>query len=347
MDASADPLEAGSAFTTGAVARRFGVAPTTLRSWESRYGIGPATRDSGRHRRWTAADLAVLEHMQRLTNSGVPPAEAARSALTTARKSPAPAAQPAVRTAAPPPFADPADALHRRRGLSRAATRLDAPAVQDLVTAAIDDYGLAGAWNDVLMPTLHAVGRKRETEGEPYVEVEHLLSWHVSSSLRRAVLDAPVRRPATDIALLACVPGEEHTLALEALTAVLAGRGLAVRMFGAAVPPQALEEADMTAIGGRLLADTGPGLDVMVIDVAVMDGDWRQEVRTAVIERLLAALADACGLAKPSRAWWVNFRVIDEGSWGSSGGVLSVLSLLESGVFTEEKAKAVRTALGA
>lgn len=107
-------------------------------------------------------------------------------------------------------------------------------------------------------------------------------------------------------------------------------------------------EPDMMAIGGRLLADAeGMAGDVMVIDIAVMDGDWRQEVRTAVIERVLAALADACGLSKPSPAWWVNFRVIDEGSWGSSGGVLSVLSLLDSGVFTEGKAKAIRAALGA
>ncbi|MCX4986037.1 hypothetical protein [Streptomyces sp. NBC_00572] len=106
-------------------------------------------------------------------------------------------------------------------------------------------------------------------------------------------------------------------------------------------------EPDMMAIGGRLLADIGPDADVMVIDVAVMDGDWSREVRTAVVERVLAAMADACGLPQPSPTWWVNFRVIDEGSWGSSGGVLSVLSLLDSGVFTEEKVKAIRAALGA
>ncbi|MFD8227782.1 4-oxalocrotonate tautomerase family protein [Streptomyces massasporeus] len=106
-------------------------------------------------------------------------------------------------------------------------------------------------------------------------------------------------------------------------------------------------EPDMMAIGGRLLADAGPDADAMVIDVTVMDGDWRQEVRTEVIERVLAALADACGLPEPSPAWWVTFRVIEEGSWGSRGTVLSVLSLLDTGVFTEEKADAVRTALGA
>ncbi|QYX82145.1 tautomerase family protein [Streptomyces akebiae] len=105
--------------------------------------------------------------------------------------------------------------------------------------------------------------------------------------------------------------------------------------------------ADMMAIGGRLLADAEPTADVMVIDVTVMDGDWRPEVRAEVIERILAAMAEACGVAQPSPTWWVTFRVVDEGSWGSSGGVLSVLSLLDSGVFTEEKSEAIRTALGA
>ncbi|MFE9030752.1 4-oxalocrotonate tautomerase family protein [Streptomyces iakyrus] len=106
-------------------------------------------------------------------------------------------------------------------------------------------------------------------------------------------------------------------------------------------------ERDMMAIGGRLLADSGPDLDVMVTDIAVMDAAWQPEVRAEVIERVLAALAAACGLDKPAPGWWVNFRVIDEGSWGSSGGVLSILPLLRSGVFTEERAKAVRAALGA
>ncbi|MFD0431774.1 cobalamin-dependent protein [Streptomyces zhihengii] len=43
--------------------------------------------------------------------------------------------------------------------------------------------------------------------------------------------------------LLACVPGENHTLPLEALSAALAQRRIAVRMFGAALPVEALVEA--------------------------------------------------------------------------------------------------------
>lgn len=104
---------------------------------------------------------------------------------------------------------------------------------------------------------------------------------------------------------------------------------------------------DMAAIGGRLLADGEPSADAMVIDVMVMDGDWRREVRAEVIERVQAAMSAACGVPEPSPTWWVTFRVVDEGSWGSGHGVLSVLSLLDNGVFTEEKATAIREAVGA
>ncbi|MGW0860385.1 MerR family transcriptional regulator, partial [Streptomyces sp. NPDC002690] len=70
--------------TTGAVARLLGVAPTTLRSWERRYGIGPAEREGGRHRRWTSVDVELLMRMCDFTSAGLPPAEAARAALATA-----------------------------------------------------------------------------------------------------------------------------------------------------------------------------------------------------------------------------------------------------------------------
>ena len=45
---------------------------------------------------------------------------------------------------------------------------------------------------------------------------------------------------------------------------------------------------------------------------------------------------------KPLPTWWVTFEVIDEGSWGSSGSVLSILDLLNSGVFTKERVDAIR-----
>ncbi|MFF0549038.1 MerR family transcriptional regulator [Streptomyces sp. NPDC004311] len=228
--------------TTGDVARRLGVAPTTLRSWDRRYGLGPAARQDGRHRRWTAEDLSVLREMCRLTASGVPPAEAARAALAGTATPPPPVRPVRAPRPGPPQGPPPADVRQECRGLGRAAVRLDAGALEAALGAAIGRHGLVAAWEEVMAPALHAVGRKWEKSGERYVEVEHLLSWHVSTALRR-VAPAPGTRPGTPPVLLACVPGEQHTLALEALAAALAELGLPAMMLGAAVPAEALEQA--------------------------------------------------------------------------------------------------------
>lgn len=69
-------------FSVGAVARRLGVAPSTLRTWNRRYGIGARELSPGKHRRYTAEDITRLEHMQKLILRGAAPADAARAALT-------------------------------------------------------------------------------------------------------------------------------------------------------------------------------------------------------------------------------------------------------------------------
>ncbi|MGI5451994.1 MerR family transcriptional regulator [Streptomyces sp. CA-249302] len=226
----------GAVLTTGALARRLGVSPTTLRSWDRRYGLGPAVRPDGRHRRWTTGDVAVLERMCRLTSTGVPPAEAARAALAGTE---APVGRLGSRAAGALPLGD---VRQECRGLARAAVRLDAPAVEEQLTDAVERYGVTVAWQEVMVPTLHAVGRKWASSGDRYVEVEHLLSWHVSTALRRRTLP-PGSADASGPVLLACVPGEQHTLALEALNAELGRLRLPARMFGAAVPAEALTAA--------------------------------------------------------------------------------------------------------
>ncbi|MGX1372217.1 DNA-binding transcriptional MerR regulator [Streptomyces canus] len=242
--------DTATSLTTGALARRLGVSPTTLRSWDRRYGIGPAVRTDGRHRRWTSRDIAVLEAMCRFTSAGVPPAEAARAAKEAAApgagaaqpRTPEPASRPRSRAAGALPLGD---VRQECRGLARAAVRLDAPAVEEQLTAAIETHGVAVAWHEVMVPTLHAVGRKWASSGDRYVEVEHLLSWHMSTALRRCTRP-PARRGdalGPGPVVLACVPGEQHTLALEALNAGLAERSLPTRMFGSAVPVEALTAA--------------------------------------------------------------------------------------------------------
>ncbi|WP_078628248.1 MerR family transcriptional regulator [Streptomyces sp. NRRL F-2664] len=287
--------ESAHGLTTGAVARRLGVAPTTLRSWDRRYGIGPAAREDGRHRRWSPEDVAVLHEMCRLTSSGVPPAEAARAALAGPPAMPtgpaAPVIPPADREPLPGPARRPGSgnglplgAVRQEcRGLGRAAVRLDAWAVDDMLASVIAQDGLVTAWEEVMAPALHAVGRKWETSGDRYIEVEHLLSWHVSSALRRAAGPPASRaRAGSPPVLLACVPGEWHTLALEALAAGLAELGLPTLMFGPAVPPEALDQA---------VRRTGPAAVVL----------WSQARSTANLP-LARHIADTAWGVKGARA---------------------------------------------
>ncbi|WP_326593229.1 MerR family transcriptional regulator [Streptomyces sp. NBC_01294] len=232
--------------STGAVAQRLAVAAGTLRSWERRYAIGPAVRVAGKHRRRLPEDIARLEEMCRLTGQGVPPAEAARAAR--------------VKAAGAFRFEDDAPATGGRapggpatlplgpvraecRGLARAAVRLDGDAVEALLDRAIEDHGCVVAWEEIIAPTLHAAGRKWASAGNRYIEVEHLMSWLVSSTLRRRHEPRPPTREGVRPIVLACAPDELHSLPLEALWAALTERGLPVKMFGPAFPAEALIEA--------------------------------------------------------------------------------------------------------
>ncbi|MFE2422680.1 MerR family transcriptional regulator [Streptomyces hokutonensis] len=255
------PPEAG--VSTGSLARQVGVSPTTLRSWDRRYGLGPATRAEGRHRRWTSADVAMVLEMCRLTAAGIPPGEAAkvaknrseghdvRNGLAPSVGTPGGVITPS-KSGSTSPYASRSgsglplgNVRQECKGLARAAVRLDGAAVQEQLTAAVRSHGLVVTWEEILAPALQAVGRKWQSAGERYVEVEHLLSWHISATLRHLYVSAVAAQKSSRSApvILACLPGEQHTLPLEALTAVLAERDVATLMLGGDVPAEALVAA--------------------------------------------------------------------------------------------------------
>ncbi|WP_213013941.1 MerR family transcriptional regulator [Paractinoplanes toevensis] len=239
---------ADEALSAGAVARRLGVAVTTLRTWHQRYGLGPSRHVPGQHRRYTAQDLNRLEVMLRLTSQGVAPAEAA----AWARRTPVPAVTSAPTLPAPPDvpvsgrgpdgggLAIPlGQVVPAARGLARAAMRLDAPLMRDILAAAVVETGVIATWNEVALPVLVGIGERYESTRR-FIEVEHLLSRSVTE-----VLSAVPRPPAATAprVLLAAADEEQHTLPLEALAAALAEEGIPTRLLGARVPPQALEDA--------------------------------------------------------------------------------------------------------
>jgi hypothetical protein len=264
---------ADEALTAGAVARRLGVAVTTLRTWHQRYGLGPSHHVAGQHRRYTAQDMERLQVMRRLTAQGVTPAEAA----SWARRVPIPLDTP---EAIPPPPDEPLDQGSRdggghtipvgragttARGLARAAMRLDAQALRDIITATIADRGVVRAWEEAIMPVLVGVG-ERYAASLKFIEVEHLISRSVTEAL--STID---RKPASTSprVLLTAADEEQHTLPLEALAAALAEAGVPTRLLGARVPPDALSDA---------VARTGPAVVVLWSQLPET-GDPRQLAR--------------------------------------------------------------------
>ncbi len=235
--------------TVAAVARRLGVAPATLRTWDRRYGLGPSQHSAGAHRRYSPADVERLERMRRLVLSGVPPAEAARvsQAVGLDGDDPiggAPLVDVSARQGGGHVVAIPGGTPNAR-GLARAAIALDADSCRSIVGETLDRRGVVWTWDHLIVPVLIGVGQKWEQSGSG-IDVEHVLSEAIQAEFSERVSRAPATSPAT--VLLAAAPGELHVLPMWALAAGLAERQVAMRMMGARTPAGALGQA-MRRIG--------------------------------------------------------------------------------------------------
>nr|WP_308203970.1 MerR family transcriptional regulator [Goodfellowiella coeruleoviolacea] len=263
-----------------AVARRLGVAPATLRTWDRRYGLGPSNHTSGRHRRYGPQDIARLETMQRALLRGASPAEAARYALAGPASGDQPS--PGDRLFA----ARPGDPDRVSAAADQPPTRTDGAHDHPVLLSGVFESGVGTPANTggrgLRMP---GAGRRARGLGRAVLALdsttaqqllaeevaEHgLIStwenlvqpvsralterWEISGAgveathlLTECVVAVMVR--ATPLVtqprnprpvLLAGMPEERHSLPLYPLAAVLATRGIATRQFGAALPARAL-----------------------------------------------------------------------------------------------------------
>lgn len=125
--------------SVAAAAHAVGVAPSTLRTWDRRYGISPSARTVGAHRRYTSLDVARLQRMRLLINQGVSACDAAHIVLT-----------------------EPIDALgvdydvvHMApEVLERAVVSEDRLTVRSLLDKSIAEQGLVRTWMDLIKPAL-------------------------------------------------------------------------------------------------------------------------------------------------------------------------------------------------
>ena len=213
--------------TVAAVARRIGVAPATLRTWDRRYGLGPSSHEAGEHRRYCPSDLAQLTLMRRLIISGVAPADAAlRAKAHSGSVSVENVIQDfEVRE-------DVVDSLHR------AAKSLDKNFVETLLRKDISENGVIASWTEVIVPLLFLVGDEWAATGQG-IEVEHMLSEIIKRLLREGVVE--IKDPVNAQPVLLASVGEElHCLALHALAAALAEKRIESFFLGARTPLEAI-----------------------------------------------------------------------------------------------------------
>jgi DNA-binding transcriptional MerR regulator len=213
--------------TVAAVARQIGVAPATLRTWDRRYGLGPSEHNDGEHRRYCPGDVAKLVTMRRLIVAGVSPAEAAEQAksfkgVIKVKKI---VEEFEVRE-------EVVDAIYK------ALQSFDRAFVEETIAHEIAEYGVEGAWSDVIVPTLFLIGQDWETE-QKGIEVEHFFSEILKRTMHNQVVE--LKKPLNSRPVLLAAVGEElHSLPVYALAAALCARNIQTYVLGARTPLIAL-----------------------------------------------------------------------------------------------------------
>ncbi|RYV52180.1 MerR family transcriptional regulator [Pengzhenrongella frigida] len=264
--AQSRPQDRGEApaLAVAVVARRLGVAPATLRTWDRRYGLGPTVHVAGSHRRYTADDVARLVVMRRLTLGGVAPADAARSAL--AGES-VPAAVPAAVPATAAVLAGPvitSPTMLVPTMLIDAALHQDGPACRRLLAAMLAD--VVPWWTDLVEPA-----RASLAERTVLARAGEYPEWVLDSAALAVLRDRTA--PARDLlaigqrlVLLLGAPHERRPIVLHALACALTDRGVDARVVtGPMEPRRVLELVTMAHPRVVALLSELPAPDLSVV----------------------------------------------------------------------------------
>lgn len=221
------PVGVEERLTVAAVARRIGVAPATLRTWDRRYGLGPIDHIEGEHRRYDPQDVAMLTMMRRLIVAGVAPAEAAEQAKACEK-----VVEIVQLVGKFEVRADVAAAIYK------ALQSFDRTFIEVTLAHEMDEFGVESTWSEVIAPTLFKIGKDWEIN-QSGIEIEHLFSEILKRIFlaRTAELQRPINaRPV----LLASVGEELHSLPLYVLAAALCERNIETYILGARTPLEAL-----------------------------------------------------------------------------------------------------------
>lgn len=252
-------LDDGIRLTVAAVAGRLGVAASTLRTWERRYGLGPSARTAGRHRRYDADDVTRLETMRRLTGEGVAPADAARLALGRD-------ADDGVTEAAMADSDGTAEVLDPL-SLAAAAVEADDARLRRMIARAVGVDEVLTAWQTLVRPALDLV-EARDHGDRPGRDPAAALGAGLLAVIR-TVADGG----SAESALLIHADGDRH-LDAHVLAAELSLRGAGARVLR---PPRRNRRLDVAATvthaGVRMVVLLGPPVHAATVAETLADTD--------------------------------------------------------------------------
>jgi MerR family transcriptional regulator, light-induced transcriptional regulator len=223
----ADPAPAGH-LRIGELSRRVGVSTELLRAWERRYGLLAPTRTAGGFRLYGDEDERRVRRMIRHLDSGVSAAEGARLALL----EPDEEGSGDERRLAPLPgaLAEP---------LRRALDEFEEAGAHAALDRLLSTFALDTVLRDAVLPYLEELG-ERWQRGEASIAQEHF-----ASALLRGRLLGLARgwgNGSGPSALLACVPGDQHDLALICFGLALRGHGWRITFLGPDTPLATISE---------------------------------------------------------------------------------------------------------
>jgi len=212
-------IDPARSYSIGEVSRLLALPTPTIRSWERRHDLRLGTRTPAGHRRYHADDIGVLTRLRDELAGGRSAGEAARIALSTLTVTPA--------------------TLVDR--FCTGARAFDTLEITETLDQARTLLGLTATVEEVAFPAMRELGRRwAATEGD--VAHEHVATAALQAWLQTVRRTAPAPAAQAPV-LLACGPDEQHTLALDALAALLAHAGVRCLELGARVPAASLEEA--------------------------------------------------------------------------------------------------------
>ena len=233
-------IENDGLYSIGVVERDTGIGRDTLRVWERRYGFPEPVRSEKGERKYSEKQLRQLQRIRRLLDQGMRPGkllplgEEGLDELEASMQS-----------------QQPVQLEQTVSELIEAIHSTDVELLESLLQKQYQQQGMQGFILKTVVPLLNTVG-EFWARGKLQIFQEHFLSQQLIRFLNTEIakLQRHARKPRV---LLATLPGEEHTLGLLMVAAMLSSHGVVTINIGAGVPMdqigRAVEQFNVDIVG--------------------------------------------------------------------------------------------------